>query len=142
MWGLPLWLSQQLTSDRQETLIATLMGVVLVPLVIPWGYVFKHYVKAPGNPWGRRATASTQAPVADDTGRMEALRRVHRFRAAADQLGGAAHRNVDYRRRVVQWHAPDMTRHSCRRHAAELRADRRRGADLIGPRAAQGAHPA
>jgi hypothetical protein len=70
MLVLPLWWGQQLTPDSQETLIATLMGVVLVPLVIPWGYVFKHYVKAPGNPWGRRATASTQAPVANDTGRM------------------------------------------------------------------------
>jgi hypothetical protein len=29
-----------------------------------WGYVFKHYVKAPGNPWGKQVTLSTQASVA------------------------------------------------------------------------------
>jgi hypothetical protein len=68
-WGLPLWLSQQLGPDSQETLISCLMGVVLVPLAIPWGYVYNHYVKAPGNPWGKQVTLSTQATVAKDTGR-------------------------------------------------------------------------
>jgi hypothetical protein len=68
-WGLPLWLSQQLGPDAQETLIATLMGVVLVPLVIPWGYVFQQYVKAPGDPWGKHAIVSTQASAAKDTSR-------------------------------------------------------------------------
>jgi hypothetical protein len=68
-WGLPLWLTQQLTPDAQETLISTLMGVVLVPLAIPWGYVFKQYLKAPGNPWGKQVTVSTQAPVAKERGR-------------------------------------------------------------------------
>jgi hypothetical protein len=41
-------LGQQLGPEAQETLIATLMRVVLVPLAIPWGYVFRQYVKAPG----------------------------------------------------------------------------------------------
>jgi hypothetical protein len=31
----------------------------LVPLAIPWGYVFKQYVKAPGAPWGKRVTPRT-----------------------------------------------------------------------------------
>jgi len=26
------------------------MGVIF-PLVIPWGYVWRHYVKAPGDRW-------------------------------------------------------------------------------------------
>lgn len=69
MWGLPLWYTQQLTPDSQETLIATLMGVILVPLVIPWGYVFKQYVQAPGNPWRKPVSLSTQASIAQDTGR-------------------------------------------------------------------------
>ncbi len=34
-----------------ETLFACLMSVVLVPIVIPWGYVIKHYVRAAGDPW-------------------------------------------------------------------------------------------
>jgi len=57
-WGLPLWSTQQLTPDGEQTLISNLVGVVLVPLAIPWGYVFKQYVKAPGDRWGRRPTLS------------------------------------------------------------------------------------
>lgn len=56
-WGLPLWSTQQLTPDSQQVLISALVGVVLVPLAIPWGYVFKQYVKAPGDPWGKQGTS-------------------------------------------------------------------------------------
>ena len=59
MWGLPLWWTQQLGPDAQETLISTLMGVVLVPLAIPWGYVFRQYVKAPGDRWRKQVPVST-----------------------------------------------------------------------------------
>ena len=52
-FGLPLWTAHQLDPDTLETLKATLMGVVLVPLVMPWGYVFTHYGKAPGDRWGK-----------------------------------------------------------------------------------------
>src|ERR1700716_1696098 len=48
-WGLPLWSTQMLTPDSEQTLISNLVGVVLVPPALPWGYVFKHYVKAPGD---------------------------------------------------------------------------------------------
>ena len=54
-WGLPLWWSQQLAPDSEQTLISALVGVVLVPLAIPWGYVFKQDVKAPGDRWGKQA---------------------------------------------------------------------------------------
>jgi len=55
-FGLPLWRSQQLTAGTQDTLFNCLLGVVLVPIVLPWGYVFRHYVRGPGDPW-RRAGA-------------------------------------------------------------------------------------
>ena len=58
-WGLPLWSTQQLAPDSEQTLISNLVGVVLVPLAIPWGYVFKQYVKAPGDRWGKQVTSST-----------------------------------------------------------------------------------
>jgi hypothetical protein len=58
-WGLPLWSSQQLAPDSEQTLISALVGVVLVPLAVPWGYVFNQYVRAPGDRWGKQATAST-----------------------------------------------------------------------------------
>lgn len=50
-FGLPLWLAHQLTADTAETMRACLMGVVLVPLVIPWGYVFRHYARDAGDRW-------------------------------------------------------------------------------------------
>ena len=50
-FGLPLWLTHQLTADTADTLTACLMGVVLVPIVLPWGYVVGKYVREPGNRW-------------------------------------------------------------------------------------------
>ena len=58
-WGLPPLVTQQLSPEAQETLISCLVGVVLVPLVMPWGYVLRQYVKAPGDPWGKRVTVSS-----------------------------------------------------------------------------------
>jgi hypothetical protein len=52
--GMPLLLSGGLDSGTTETLFACLMGVVLVPLVTPWGYVLKHYLKVPGDRWGKK----------------------------------------------------------------------------------------
>ena len=54
-FGLPLWLNHQLDADTRETLKACLMGVIVVPLALPWGHVFKHYLKAPGDRWGSEA---------------------------------------------------------------------------------------
>ena len=44
------------------------MGIVLVPLVLPWGYLFRHYVKAPGERWGGGVTTATLR----DTARLQA----------------------------------------------------------------------
>src|SRR5919206_3939973 len=57
-WGFPLWSTQQLAPDSEQTLISALVGVVLVPLAVPWGYVFNQYVRAPGDRWGKQVTAS------------------------------------------------------------------------------------
>src|SRR6185503_19924881 len=54
-WGFPLWSAQRLAPDSEQTLISNLVGVVLVPLAIPWGYVFEQYVKAPGDLWRKQA---------------------------------------------------------------------------------------
>lgn len=53
-FALPLWLTDRLDAYGTETLFACLMGVVLVPLVIPWGHVYRDYVKAPGEAWTKR----------------------------------------------------------------------------------------
>lgn len=39
------------------------MGVI-VPVVIPWSYVFANYVKKPGDRWGRRAAPEVELTVA------------------------------------------------------------------------------
>jgi hypothetical protein len=63
VFGLPRSLSGGLdpgvSFGGPETLIACLVGIVLVPLAIPWGYVFKQYVKAPGEPWGKQVAVSS-----------------------------------------------------------------------------------
>src|SRR5215207_7033364 len=74
-FGLPLSLSGGLDPNISfggtETLIACLVGVVLVPLVMPWGYVLKHYLKVPGARWGKQqesAVASESTNPDDDGG--------------------------------------------------------------------------
>lgn len=46
-----MWLATGLDEYASETLFACLIGVVLIPIVVPWGHVFKHYVRAQGGPW-------------------------------------------------------------------------------------------
>jgi hypothetical protein len=46
----PAWMAGPLDADMWESTRACLMGVI-VPLVIPWRYVFAHYVKARGDRW-------------------------------------------------------------------------------------------
>jgi hypothetical protein len=60
-FGLPLLLSAELDPNTSfggtETLVNCLLGVVLVPIVTPWGYVLKQYLKAPADRRGKRVTA-------------------------------------------------------------------------------------
>jgi hypothetical protein len=58
--ALPMWLGPGLDQYASETLFACLMGVVLVPVVIPWGHVAQHYARAPSEPW--RSHSKAQAP--------------------------------------------------------------------------------
>lgn len=55
MWvasvGYPLWHAGNMEPGMAETLKDTFFGVVLVPLVIPWGYVWRNYLAAPGDRW-------------------------------------------------------------------------------------------
>ena len=60
-FGLPLWLHHQLDADTRFILYACLLGIVLTPLVLPWGYVIRHYVKASGDRWGAHHAAGNDA---------------------------------------------------------------------------------
>ncbi len=48
---LPLWWAQRVDVDTAENLVAIGLGVVLVPLVLPWGYVWRQYVTVRGDRW-------------------------------------------------------------------------------------------
>jgi hypothetical protein len=50
-FGLPQWFSEQQPPTFAEDLFNIALGVILMPLVIPWGYVWRHYVKAPAERW-------------------------------------------------------------------------------------------
>lgn len=48
---LPLWLGHRVDADTADSFGPIFLGVVLVPIVLPWGYVCKTYVAAPGDRW-------------------------------------------------------------------------------------------
>ena len=44
-FALPTWLNHGLDTYAKETLFACLIGVVLIPIIMPWHYVYNHYIK-------------------------------------------------------------------------------------------------
>ena len=52
-FGLPQWSSGQLPPTFADDFQSILFGVVLMPLVLPWGYVWRQYVRRPATPWRR-----------------------------------------------------------------------------------------
>jgi hypothetical protein len=50
-YGLPQWQAGRLTPVTADDMNNTLLGVVLMPLVIPWPWVWRHYLKAPAARW-------------------------------------------------------------------------------------------
>ena len=50
-YGLPQWYASQLPATFAEDSFNIGLGVILMPLVIPWGYVYRHYVKQSGARW-------------------------------------------------------------------------------------------
>jgi hypothetical protein len=54
-FGLRLWAANRLDQDTSSSLFDCTSGIVLVLLVTPWDYVFKHYLRAPGDKWRKPA---------------------------------------------------------------------------------------
>jgi hypothetical protein len=50
-YGLPQWSEGHLPATFTEDSLNIGLGVILMPLVIPWGYVWRHYVKQAGARW-------------------------------------------------------------------------------------------
>lgn len=61
-YGLPLWTAGRLDPSTTETLVACIMGIVLVPLVLPWPHIVATYLKAPTDPW--RSRPALAVPIA------------------------------------------------------------------------------
>lgn len=57
--GLQLRSAGQLEGAFHETWFANVMGLVIFSLAIPWGYVIRTYVRAPGDRWARSKTSTT-----------------------------------------------------------------------------------
>jgi hypothetical protein len=55
LWVLAVWmplrLAHNVDPDVADNFFSIILGVVLVPLVLPWAYVLKNYVAAPGDRW-------------------------------------------------------------------------------------------
>ncbi len=49
-YGLPQWRAGVHTTQFTEDFKAIALGVILIP-IIPWGYVFRHYLRKPGARW-------------------------------------------------------------------------------------------
>lgn len=50
-FALPLYLAHQLSPDAMDSVQACLLGVVIVPIAIPWKYAFNRYIVRQGDPW-------------------------------------------------------------------------------------------
>ena len=50
-YGLPQWRAGVTSPVFKEDFKAIALGPVIFILVIPWGYVYRHYVKNPGQRW-------------------------------------------------------------------------------------------
>jgi hypothetical protein len=52
-FGLPRWRQGLLPGDFADTMVDCLSLVILIPL-IPWDYIWKTYIRVPGDPWRAR----------------------------------------------------------------------------------------
>jgi hypothetical protein len=54
-YGLPQYSAGRLPPTFADDFFNIGFGVILMPLVIPWGYVWRRYFRRPGTPWTRTA---------------------------------------------------------------------------------------
>jgi hypothetical protein len=50
-YGLPQWSSGRLPPTFAGDFQAIAAGVILMPIVIPWGYVYRRYIKQGADRW-------------------------------------------------------------------------------------------
>jgi hypothetical protein len=49
--GIPLLRMGSMTADFAENMKACVVGVIFCLIAIPWAYVWRHYIRAPGDRW-------------------------------------------------------------------------------------------
>ena len=62
-FALPRWLDGTLDAGMRSSIFDTSFGALLI-FVIPWRYVYAHYVRKPGEPWAFRRSAAQAAAAA------------------------------------------------------------------------------
>jgi hypothetical protein len=50
-FGVPQWSSGQMPATFTEDFQNIALGEILMPIVIPWGYVWQHYIRRPADRW-------------------------------------------------------------------------------------------
>lgn len=50
-YGIPQWHGGQMPATFEGDFFAIAFGVILMPIVIPWDYVYRHYVRQPATRW-------------------------------------------------------------------------------------------
>jgi hypothetical protein len=53
-FALPLYNIGQVDENIKTSVFETLFGVIITPLLIPWKYVWKHYVLMPADRWKKQ----------------------------------------------------------------------------------------
>jgi hypothetical protein len=50
-FGIPQWSAGEMSATFTEDFQNIVAGVILMPIVIPWSYIYRHYVRQPGARW-------------------------------------------------------------------------------------------
>ena len=56
--ALPLWRAGLMDARTMETVRDCMVGIILVPIALPWGYVFARYARRAGDPWRKPEAAA------------------------------------------------------------------------------------
>jgi hypothetical protein len=60
--ALPIWSAGEMDERTAQTVIDCMVGLILIPLAVPWAYVVAKYGRQPGDRW-RSAARAEEAPV-------------------------------------------------------------------------------
>lgn len=61
--ALPMWYRPGLDDYAAQSLMECMIGVVLLPVVIPWRHVIARYVRLPSEPWAAPAPSAMAKPT-------------------------------------------------------------------------------